>query len=62
MTDWEELYVSTQEYQNFGSLAPLTRNQLWVLSGFWFSGRNKSSWTRTYHECYEHKDIYQTPK
>ena len=32
-------------------------------SSFWFSGRNKSSWTRPYHECYEHKDIiYCTDK
>ena len=50
---------STQEYQNFGSLAPLARIHLWVFSSFWFCGRNNSSWTRTYHECYEHKDIYQ---
>ena len=32
-------------------------------SSFCFSGRNKSSWTRPYHECYEHKDIiYCTDK
>ena len=32
-------------------------------SSFWFSGRNKSSWTRPYHDCYEHKDkIYCTDK
>ena len=31
----------TQKYQNFGSLAPLARNHLWVFSSFWFSGRNK---------------------
>ena len=32
-------------------------------SSFCFSGRNKSSWTKPYHECYEHKDIiYCTDK
>ena len=31
-------------------------------SSFCFSGRNKSPWTRPYHECYEHKDIYCTDK
>ena len=53
----------TQKCQNFGSLAPLARNHLCVFSSFCFSGRNKSSWTRPYHECYEHKDIiYCTDK
>ena len=32
-------------------------------SSFCFSGRNKSLWTKPYHECYEHKDIiYCTDK
>ena len=36
--------------QNFGSLAPLARNNFF-LSSLWFSGRNKSSWRRPYHMC-----------
>ena len=60
----------TQKCQNFGSLAPLARQSDWEEScvfleslAICFSGRNKSSWTRPYHECYEHKDIiYCTDK
>ena len=49
----------TQKCQNFGSLAIIYV----FFSSFCFSGRNKSSWTRPYHECYEHKDIiYCTDK
>ena len=48
----------TQKYKNFGSLALLARKHYCVilefLESFWFW--YKSSWTRPYNECYEHKD------
>ena len=50
LTDWEELLCFRRKSTKISA-----RSQ--SLNGF--SGRNKSSWTRTYHECYEHKDIYQ---
>ena len=37
----------TQKYQNFGSLAPLACNYLWVLFEFHFSGRKKIIMKRT---------------
>ena len=49
-----------QKCQHFGSLSPLARKHLWFFSSFWFSGRNKSPWTRPNHECYEHKYGQQT--
>ena len=59
LTDWEELYVSDARVPKISARSLRSLAILWVFSSFWFSGRNKSSWTRTYHECYEHKDIYQ---
>ena len=47
-----------QKFENFGSLAPLVRNDVFFAS-FWFSGLYKSSWTRHYYECYKKKDMYR---
>ena len=35
-----------QKYENFGSLAPLARNDLFFFASFWFSGLYKSLCTR----------------
>ena len=65
MTDWEESHVSDAKVPKF-RLARSARSQSFMCFSrvsVFLVGINHHSWTRPYHECYEHKDIiYCTDK